>query len=505
MLLLGKQTNRKTDDMSILSQAGRTLSSSPRFILLAQQRFNVREASTTTNSTPLAGRQDVCGHLEATQKLTITRLFNRDHKLSRHLERYYSTLNNMGCKFFNNPRKMPLIAAFRQDYRAKLNIGFSANDGLVIRSISENRHNYIDRRSSRHHHHEYEDFREANYGEDSKTSADNNSSNIPIMSLLGILGFFRGMNNDDIEEEKAKLTDEQKMKKMKPIELCVAKGVLAMCDQEYSKANELFHQALHIAQNENDDEKETLILNLLASNYFECGDLVSAERLFINLMKRFIAEGAETNHPAILELSLKLASIYSKDPASHEKATKGFKFVINSLLFNLQDVLNGPVELDIQELSEQQRDELALLGWSYDWFAKHLLSMNDYDGAADMLQRALQISSKVLGPLHDQTLILLNDVGTTLAMNDSPKEGRTFIKKAVEGAIESQSKELASFYVNLGLVELKLKRLDMAKRYCEYSIELAQKNRDHHNSHEVIELSRSCLNEVHRLLETQGQ
>ena len=118
-----------------------------------------------------------------------------------------------------------------------------------------------------------------------------------------------------------------------------------------------------------------------------------------------------------------------------------------------------------------------------------------------MLRKALQISLKVLGPLHQQTLILLNDVGTTLAMINEPDEGETFIKRAVEGAIESKSKELASFYVNLGLVNLKLKKLAEAKRYCEYSIELALKNREHHNSSEVIMLSQKCLNEVEQLSE----
>lgn len=323
--------------------------------------------------------------------------------------------------------------------------------------------------------------------------------------LVGLMGLLKSFTSSDIEEEKTKLTDEQKMKKMKPVELVIAKGVLAMCDQDYNKASDLFHKALRLAQDEDDEERETLVLNLLASNFFESGDLVSAEKLFIDLMKRMIAHDVEPTDLAILELSLKLASIYSKDQATHDKALKGFKFVINSLLNNLQDLLNNIEDFEIYELSEERKTGLALLGWSYDWFAKHLIAVNDFNGATDLLRKALEISTKVLGPFHDQTLILLNDVGTTLAMNNSPEEGMTFIKKAVKGAIESQSKELASFYVNLGLVNLKLKNLNAAKRYCEYSIELSYKHREHHNSQEVIMLSKSCLNEVERLLEVDNQ
>lgn len=327
----------------------------------------------------------------------------------------------------------------------------------------------------------------------------------PLFVFLSLMGLFKGMTASDIEDEKVELTDEQKIRKMKPIELLIAKGVLAMCDQEYNRASDLFHSALRIAQDEDDEERETLVLNLLASNFFESGDLVNAEKLFIDLMKRMIAHDVEATDLAILELSLKLASIYSKDQMTHDKALKGFKFVIDSLLNNLQDLLYSLDDFEIHELSEEKKTGLALLGWSYDWFAKHLIAVNDFNGATDMLRKALEISTKVLGPHHDQTLILLNDVGTTLAMNNAPEEGKTFIKKAVEGAIKSQSKELASFYVNLGLVNLKLKNLSEAKRYCEYSIELSSKHREHHNSHEVIMLSKSCLNEVERLLEVDSQ
>lgn len=352
----------------------------------------------------------------------------------------------------------------------------------------------------------YRNSQHINENDDEKFHPEDEYDIRSLATMLGIMGLFKQATTSDIEEESVKLTDEQKIEKMKPIELLIARGVLCMCDQDYSKANNLFHEALHLAQDENDDEKENLILNLLASNFFESGDFEKAEKLFIDLMKTMIARSVEPTAPPILELSLKLASIYSKNPATHDKALKGFKFVINSLLLNLEDVLNNLDQLDdFHELSEEKKDELALLGWSYDWFAKHLLAMNDYNGASDMLQRALKISSKVLGPLHDQTLILLNDVGTTLAMNNAPEEGRMFIKKAVEGAIENQSQELASFYVNLGLVYLKLRKLNEAKRYCEYSLELAGKNREHHNSHEVIELSRSCLNEVERLMELEEQ
>lgn len=320
---------------------------------------------------------------------------------------------------------------------------------------------------------------------------------------LGVLGVFKRITSDDIEEEKRKLNDEEKVKKMTPAELLIAKGVLSLCDFEYDKADGLLHQALHLAQKDLNEEQETLVLNLMATNYFDSGRFEDAEKLFIDLIKRLIALEMEPSDPAILELSLKLSSIYSRNVKNHTKAFRGFEFVINSLLYTLQDLLKDLEQVDVLDISEQQRNDLALLGWAYDWFARHLITMNDYMGAIDMLKRALDISKKILGSKHDQTLILLNDVGTTLAMVNKAEEGRDYIKQAVEGALESQSKELASFYVNLGLVNLQLRKLDEAKRYCEYSIELASKNTNQHNTREILTLSQNCLDEVKRLLQVQ--
>lgn len=358
-----------------------------------------------------------------------------------------------------------------------------------------------------HHHHLHHHHWNSKSGR-SRGKSDNRDSRrrryLKPLALLGVLGMFGKPNSNELEEERASLTDEQKMKKMKPIEITIARGVLSMSDQDYDRANQLFHEALHMAQDDNDEERENLLLNLIAANYFESGDYQKAEKLFIELIKQMIAHEVASTAPPVLELSLKLASIYSKNLNTHEKAMAGFKFVITSLLHNLADIVDNLEELDINDISDEKKDELALLGWGYDWFAKHLLNLNDYRGAADLLQKAFQISSLVLGPLHDQTLILLNDIGTTLAMNDLPEEGQTFIKKAVEGAITNQSKELASFYVNLGLVNLKLRKYHDAKRFCENSIELAKKNRNNYNSQEIIELSRTCLNEVQRFLDAEG-
>lgn len=323
---------------------------------------------------------------------------------------------------------------------------------------------------------------------------------------LGILGFMtNGSNVDGDDDDRSKLTDAEKMKKMSPAELLIAKGVLSLCDHDHDKADKMFHEALQYAIAEHNVDQETLILNLLATNFLESGDLKKAEKLLIDLIKRLVAQEVDQSDSAILELSLKLASIYGKCESDHEKAYTGFRFVINNLTKKLEYLpLENLDAVDLQDLSEQQKNDLAMLGWACDWFAKFLLSINDPSYAVSLLKRALNISTKILGCHHEQTLILLNDIGTTLSMSNLPEEGKYFIKRAVEGALESQSQELASFYVNLGIVNLQLMNLNEAQRYCEYSIELALKNHDHHNTTEVIKLSQNCLQQIKRLVEVEG-
>jgi tetratricopeptide repeat protein 19 len=279
-----------------------------------------------------------------------------------------------------------------------------------------------------------------------------------------------------------------------------------MCDQNHEGAKQLFLEALHMAQDENDEALDCFILNLIAANYFEGGDLPNASTLFNYLLERIFAHDVAPTTPAILEFSLKLASIYSYDPETAEDALDGIKFVICSLLNNLQGVVNNIEELDARDMSDKTKNELTLLCGCYHMFAEQLLSMN-YDRvlmASSILHEAYRISSKIFDPCHDYSLMLLNDIAITITIVYSPKKGLKFIEKAVEGAIISHSSELASLYFNLGLINLKLMHLKKARGCCKYSMRLAKKNPEHYNSHAIVKLSRSYLEQIQRLLKSDG-
>lgn len=322
-----------------------------------------------------------------------------------------------------------------------------------------------------------------------------------FLILFGFVGASK-INSDDADdrshanESNEKIeTDKEKKDVMTHTDKLISRGVLLMLDLDHAKANDLFHEALKSAQKDENEEKELLILTLLATNYFESEQFDKAEQLFIALMKRLISKNTEVDSPALLELSLKLAAIYSRRPETHKKADIGFKFVIDTLSKKLSDILYRLDQLKDDQLDDEKKNLLALLGWGYDWYAKHLLTINNFQDAIYYLKRAYEISLHVLGPLHDQTLILLNDIGTTIAMSRSPTEGREYIQRAVDGAIQSNSKELASFYLNLGLTTVRSQQPKEGRKYCERSLEMALKNTYDVNSKEIVNLSKQCLKE----------
>lgn len=324
---------------------------------------------------------------------------------------------------------------------------------------------------------------ENNYGNRTTSYSNRFLVAFSVMSIFG----FKDKFDDDNDKE------------LTPLDILIRKGAYCLMKQDYAKAEEILHDALVLAQDDDNYEKEMLINNILATSYFENEDLVHAEKIFVELIKNMLNHNTDPTDPAILELSLKLASIYSRRKDSHHKAVKGYQFVIDTLQEKLKDLIPHLDTVKSDDLSDEKKNELALLGWGYDWLAKHYIGENNMEEATKVLKKAVQISSVVLGRIHDQTLILMNDVGTTLAMSDSPEEGCDYIKKAVEGAKEAGSQELASFYANLGLIHLQLMKIDQAIYYCEQSTKLASSNRQHYNFKDVIATSRYCLDEIKKL------
>lgn len=291
--------------------------------------------------------------------------------------------------------------------------------------------------------------------------------------LAGILSFL------GLEENKEK----------DPLIHTIKLGILNLQREQYKKAESILHVALRIAQERMDPEAETYIFDILANVAFEKGEHSKAEKLFVDVMQRTIAAGTPRDDNSIVEMSLKLAQIYSMRKDS-EKAEQGFRFCIDTQ----QKKLEGINYLDsLLSLTPHQTDTLVLWARSKECYGRHHLDCGRYDEAKKCLDDALKVSERVNGSSHDVTLSLLNDIGTVLSLMEDYDTAATVFKEAISRGQSAKSSELPVFYCNLGGVLLQGRRSHKeAEQACQEALKIAKRI----NHKIAAEKSQECLDEL---------
>jgi len=134
---------------------------------------------------------------------------------------------------------------------------------------------------------------------------------------------------------------------------------------------------------------------------------------------------------------------------------------------------------------------------TFDWYARMLHSQSRHTEAFNYFLQAYEICKKVNGEEHEQTVVLLNDLGTISYIRGEYDEAVKYLSTAAEiGKNLPDMIDLGSIHVNLGNVFLKKGLLDEAKKFCQRGRVIA-KNRDDNDS--LLEAD-ECLKEIKRLL-----
>ncbi|XP_064379283.1 tetratricopeptide repeat protein 19, mitochondrial isoform X4 [Dromaius novaehollandiae] len=208
-----------------------------------------------------------------------------------------------------------------------------------------------------------------------------------------------------------------------------------------------------------EDAEDAIILLLkkakMANVALMQGQLDNAEKLYKATMSYMLAGDTKEDDNAILEMSLKLASIYAAQK-QHKLALAGYEFCILTLEEKIakqkdlpEDVLPGGAYLSA---SEEKANTRLLLGMSLDGYARYLLSLNQFPVAQKMYEKALQISSDVQGETHPQTVVLLNDLATVLDAQGHYDEAYSHVRRAAELAKETQHPEEHMVLSNLAAI-----------------------------------------------------
>uniref|UniRef100_G1SZB1 Tetratricopeptide repeat protein 19, mitochondrial n=1 Tax=Oryctolagus cuniculus TaxID=9986 RepID=G1SZB1_RABIT len=252
---------------------------------------------------------------------------------------------------------------------------------------------------------------------------------------------------------------------------------LSIMKDEPEEAEKMLHDALRLAYQSDNKKAITYTYDL-------------AEQLFKATMSYLLGGGMKQEDNAIIEISLKLASIYAAQN-KQEFALAGYEFCISTL----EDKIEKEKELaeDIMSAEEKTNTHL-LLGMCLDACARYLLFSKQPSQAQRMYERALQISEEIQGERHPQTVVLMSDLATTLDAQGRFDEAFVHMQRASELARQIDHPELHMVLSNLAAVLMHRERYTQAKEIYQEALKQAELKRDEvsvqHIREELAELSR---------------
>lgn len=84
------------------------------------------------------------------------------------------------------------------------------------------------------------------------------------------------------------------------------------------------------------------------------------------------------------------------------------------------------------EKDPDNKDAVLLQGMTFDWYARMLLSQSRYTEAFNYFIQAYDICKKMNGEEHEQTVVLLNDLGTISYIRGEYDEAIKYLSTAAK-------------------------------------------------------------------------
>ncbi|XP_075212030.1 tetratricopeptide repeat domain 19 [Lycorma delicatula] len=287
-----------------------------------------------------------------------------------------------------------------------------------------------------------------------------------LITLSGLLSFLHGKEEDKESE----------------LIMTIKRGILSIQREEYKVAEQILHVALRLAQEQQNEDGVTYVYDLLANVAFQVGEWEKAEKLFVNVMQRELGAGLAKDDMKIIHMSLKLAKIY-ESLKQDEKAENGFQFCMENLQRRI-------------DKSTEDEDVLTLWAMTLDWYARFLQQKSRFNEALVFYKKAYDMCVKLNGEIHEQNVILLNDIGTITFLKGDKDDALDYMIKAIEiGKHLPNMEDFSSVYVNLGNIYLQKGMFEEAKKSCTEGFQ----NATRHKNEEGIKEANICLEEIKKL------
>ena len=125
----------------------------------------------------------------------------------------------------------------------------------------------------------------------------------------------------------------------------------------------------------------------MANVAFAMFKLEEAEKLYKETVKGLLQQKKEKDDNAIIEISLKLATIFAIE-RRYEEAQEGYLFCTNLLDKKLKTVNRDMIRTEDPDDEDGNLNTLALLGMCTSSYGKFLILKNRYDDAHETLMKA---------------------------------------------------------------------------------------------------------------------
>lgn len=238
-------------------------------------------------------------------------------------------------------------------------------------------------------------------------------------------------------------------------------------------------------------DAQRYIIDDMANNAYEKGDLKKAEKLFINMMKQLLADGMQQDDLAIIHISAKLANLYAifqEDLKAHE----GFHFCINHLEAKLR---KGADDFDTQ----------ALYSLILSWFGTFLHNKGEFEQSVSVFQQSHKISVKINGEHHPHSLLQLNNMAAAYTLMNRLEDALKCLNQALQLAQEHKMddglSDLPYYYINVTNIYLtqietssgdSSKLLEKATNSCHDAMKWARIV----DNREALIIAKKCLKKI---------
>ncbi|CAL1580794.1 unnamed protein product [Knipowitschia caucasica] len=300
------------------------------------------------------------------------------------------------------------------------------------------------------------------------------------------------------EEEKryeAKKKEDDMILLLKKAKLCIHRDQL-------NSASSFLHQAVALAQQLQHQDALVYCYSLMANLSFVRGNLDQAEKLFKASLSLILSRGTPESDNAVVEISLKLAMIYSQQKRL-ELAAHGFRFCVETLEEKLEKENQEKEDQETtqmepsNEIEEQQRlllDTRLLLGLALDSRARFWTQTSDLDRAEKDYRRSLKISGEEQGEEHPQTLVLLSDLASVLDLQGRHDEALVLVRRAVDLGRTHKHPDLHVLLSNMASILMHSGALEEAHRCYKEALAEAKRQEDT----ETVEQVQAGLEELKR-------